>query len=102
MSELAKCVGAEKKGSIFQSPYLKCCLQHDPFAGFQSQETLPSDRVATAAARPHLHRASPSLPAQKGTIQQPTKQMRFPYIRRQRNHISRVVSFPSVPRPVPN
>lgn len=30
------------------------------------------------------------------------KQMRFPYIRRRRNHISRVVSFPGTPRPVPN
>lgn len=41
--------------------------------------------VATEAARrhPHLHPTSiqQSLPAQKGTIRQPAKQMRFPYIR---------------------
>lgn len=46
--------------------------------------------MATEAARrhPHLHRPSPNLPAQKGTIKQPTKQMRFPYIRQT------VIAFP--------
>lgn len=47
-------------------------------------------RVATEAARhhPHLHCTSLNLPAQKARIKQPTKQMRFPYIRQT------VITFP--------
>lgn len=61
----------------------------------KSKHTL-SDWVATVTARyhAHLHGIFLNLPAQKGTIKRPTKQMRFPYIRQPCNHISHVVSFP--------
>lgn len=64
--------------------------------GFQSQNTLSSDWVVTATARPHahLHCIFQNLQAQKGTIKEPTKQMRFSYITQACNHISHVVSFP--------
>lgn len=63
---------------------------------FSKSKHSSSDRVVTVTARPrpHLHCISPNLPAQKGTIKRPTKQMRFPYIRQPCNHISHVVSFP--------
>lgn len=63
---------------------------------FSKSKHTPSDWVVTATARPHphLHCIFPNLPAQKGTIKRPTKQMRFPYIRQPCNHISHVVSFP--------
>lgn len=61
---------------------------------FSKSKHTSSDRVVTVTARPHLHCISPNLPAQKGTIKRPTKQMRFPYIRQPCNHISHVVSFP--------
>lgn len=64
--------------------------------GFSKSKYTSSDWVVTVPARPHLHLHCIflNLPAQKGTIKQPTKQMRFPYIRQPCNHISRVVSFP--------
>lgn len=63
---------------------------------FSKSKHTSSDRVGTVTARPrpHLHCISPNLPAQKGTIKRPTKQMRFSYIRQPCNHISHVVSFP--------
>lgn len=57
---------------------------------FSKSKRTSSCWVATEAARrhPHLHCTSLNLPAQKGTIKQPTKQMRFPYIRQT------VITFP--------
>lgn len=63
---------------------------------FSKSKHTSSVWVVTATARPHphLHCISLNLPAQKGTIKRPTKQMRFPYIRQPCNHISHVVSYP--------
>lgn len=63
---------------------------------FSKSKHTSSDWVVTVTARthPHLHCIFLNLPAQKGTIKLPTKQMRFPYIRQPCNHISNVVSFP--------
>lgn len=63
---------------------------------FSKSKHTSSVWVVTVTARPypHLHCISLNLPAQKGTIKRPTKQMRFPYIRQPCNHISHVVSYP--------